>query len=91
MTLKSAFNVSLPVQMFVLRPHIILSDRVYHAKFVADSDAEASMNSIVFQQRFYMYQLAVLCRDVLAEWSAGRRNLVEDPSSYLLNISIVVE
>jgi len=32
-----------------------------------------------------MYQLAVLCREMLAEWSAGRRNLVEDPSWYLFN------
>jgi hypothetical protein len=33
-----------------------------------------------------MYQLAVLCREMLAECSAGRRNLVEDQSWYLLNI-----
>jgi len=32
-----------------------------------------------------MYQLAVLCREILAEWSAGRRNLVEDLSWYLFN------
>jgi hypothetical protein len=34
----------------------------------------------------YIYQLAVLCREMVAEHSAGRRNLVEDPSWYLLNI-----
>ncbi|KAG2033294.1 hypothetical protein BDR03DRAFT_967900 [Suillus americanus] len=39
------------VQMFVLGPRLILSIREYHAKLVADSDAEASMISIVFQDR----------------------------------------
>jgi len=33
-----------------------------------------------------MYQLAVLCRDMLAERSAWKRNLVQDPSWYLFNI-----
>jgi hypothetical protein len=33
-----------------------------------------------------MSQLAVLSREMVAEHSAGRRNLVEDPSWYLLNI-----
>jgi hypothetical protein len=40
--------------MFVLGPRLILSVREYHAKFVADSDAEASMNSIVFQERLHV-------------------------------------
>jgi hypothetical protein len=33
-----------------------------------------------------MYQLAVLYREMLAEYSAGRKNLVEGRSWYLLNI-----
>jgi len=38
------------VQMFVLGPCLILSIRELHAKLVAYSDAETSMNSIVFQE-----------------------------------------
>ncbi|KAG1754685.1 hypothetical protein EDD22DRAFT_957408 [Suillus occidentalis] len=38
------------VQMFVLGPRLILSVREYHAKLVAGSDADISMNSIVFQE-----------------------------------------
>ncbi|KAG1761489.1 hypothetical protein EDD22DRAFT_632817 [Suillus occidentalis] len=41
--------VLLVVQMFVLGPRLILSVREYHAKLVAGSDVEISMNSIVFQ------------------------------------------
>jgi hypothetical protein len=41
----------LVVQMFVLGPRLILSVRENHAKFVADSDAETCMISIVFQDR----------------------------------------
>jgi hypothetical protein len=42
------------VQMFVLGPRLILSVREYHAKLVADSDAETSMNSIVFQEHVHI-------------------------------------
>jgi hypothetical protein len=42
------------VQMFVLGPRLILSVREYHAKLVAGSDAETSMNSIVFQERVHV-------------------------------------
>ncbi|KAG1756144.1 hypothetical protein EDD22DRAFT_912690 [Suillus occidentalis] len=38
------------VQIFVLGPRLILSVREYHAKLVAGSDADTSMNSIVFQE-----------------------------------------
>ncbi|KAG1855324.1 hypothetical protein DFJ58DRAFT_727519 [Suillus subalutaceus] len=42
------------VQMFVLGPRLILSVREYHAKLVADSDAETSMTSIAFQERVHI-------------------------------------
>jgi hypothetical protein len=42
------------VQMFVLGPRLILSVREYHAKVVAESDAETSMSSIVFQERVHV-------------------------------------
>ncbi|KAG1774506.1 hypothetical protein EV702DRAFT_527723 [Suillus placidus] len=44
----------LSVQMFVLGPRLILSVREYHAKLVAGSDAETSMNSIVFQEHVHV-------------------------------------
>ncbi|KAG2055241.1 hypothetical protein BDR06DRAFT_349638 [Suillus hirtellus] len=34
----------------------------------------------------YMCQLAVPSRNVLTEWSAGRRRFVEDPSWYFFNV-----
>ncbi|KAG2114892.1 hypothetical protein BD769DRAFT_1778418 [Suillus cothurnatus] len=46
--LFGVFQVVLVVQMFVLGPRLILSVREYHAKLVANSDAETSMNSIVY-------------------------------------------
>jgi hypothetical protein len=39
------------MQMFVLGPRLILSVREYHANLIAGSDAETSINSIVFQER----------------------------------------
>ncbi|KAG2348148.1 hypothetical protein BDR05DRAFT_957809 [Suillus weaverae] len=42
------------VQMFVLGPRLILSVREYHANLVAESDAESSMTSIVFQERVHV-------------------------------------
>ncbi|KAG2359375.1 hypothetical protein BDR07DRAFT_1415271 [Suillus spraguei] len=42
------------VQMFVLGPRLILSVREYHAKLVVNSDADTSMNSIVFQERVHI-------------------------------------
>ncbi|KAG2104668.1 uncharacterized protein F5147DRAFT_838222 [Suillus discolor] len=52
--LYGAFQILLVVQMFVLGPRLILSVRGYHAKLVADSDAETSMISIVFQERVHV-------------------------------------
>ncbi|KIK39024.1 hypothetical protein CY34DRAFT_808728 [Suillus luteus UH-Slu-Lm8-n1] len=40
--------------MFVVGPRLILSVREHHAKLVADSDAETSMNSIVFQEHVHI-------------------------------------
>ncbi|KAG2360587.1 hypothetical protein BDR07DRAFT_1610675 [Suillus spraguei] len=52
--LQGALPVLLGVQMFVLGPRLILSVRDYHAKLVADSDAETSMRSIVFERRVHV-------------------------------------
>ncbi|KAG1794582.1 uncharacterized protein HD556DRAFT_1527032 [Suillus plorans] len=52
--LGGAVQILLVVQMFVLGPRLILSVREYHAKLVAYSDAETSMNSIVFQERVHV-------------------------------------
>ncbi|KAG1830643.1 hypothetical protein EV424DRAFT_270074 [Suillus variegatus] len=52
--LEGALQILLVVQMFVLGPRLILSVREYHAKLVAYSDAETSMNSIVFQERVHV-------------------------------------
>jgi hypothetical protein len=46
--------VLLAVQLFVLGPRLILSVREYHAKLVAGSDADTSMNSIVFQEQVHI-------------------------------------
>jgi hypothetical protein len=54
MILNGANNVLLVLQMFVLGPRLILSVREYNAKLVANSDAETSMNSIVFQERVHV-------------------------------------
>ncbi|KAG2090755.1 uncharacterized protein F5147DRAFT_840940 [Suillus discolor] len=42
------------VQMFVLGPRLILSVREYHAKHVAYSNAESSINLIVFQEHIHV-------------------------------------
>ncbi|KAG2093911.1 uncharacterized protein F5147DRAFT_779201 [Suillus discolor] len=47
-------QILLVVQTFVLGPRLILSVREYHAKLVAYSDAETSMNSIVFQEHVHI-------------------------------------
>ncbi|KAG2359373.1 hypothetical protein BDR07DRAFT_220155 [Suillus spraguei] len=52
--LVGALEVLFGVQMFVLGPRLILSVREYHAKLVVNSDAETSMNSIVFQERVHV-------------------------------------
>ncbi|KAG2099899.1 uncharacterized protein F5147DRAFT_655732 [Suillus discolor] len=52
--LNGALEISFVVQIFVLGPRLILSVREYHANLVADSDAETSMNSIVFQERVHV-------------------------------------
>ncbi|KAG2106640.1 uncharacterized protein F5147DRAFT_837859 [Suillus discolor] len=54
LTLDGALQILSVVQMFVLGPRLILSVREYHAKLVAYSDAETSMNSIVFQEHIYV-------------------------------------
>jgi hypothetical protein len=53
-TTYGAFNVLSVVQVFVLGSRLILSIREYHAKLVASSDAETSMNPIVFQERVHV-------------------------------------
>jgi hypothetical protein len=51
LTSDGILDVISVVQMSVLGPRLILSVREYHAKLVAgESDAETSMNSIVFQE-----------------------------------------
>ncbi|KAG2103752.1 uncharacterized protein F5147DRAFT_775878 [Suillus discolor] len=52
--LSGAIQILSVVQMFVLGPRLILSVREYHAKLVAYSDAETSMNSIVFQEHVHV-------------------------------------
>ncbi|KAG1734560.1 hypothetical protein EDD22DRAFT_359665 [Suillus occidentalis] len=52
--LNGFFSVFTFVQMFVLGPRLILSVREYHAKLVAGSDADTSMNSIVFQEHVHI-------------------------------------
>ncbi|KAG1778971.1 hypothetical protein EV702DRAFT_1215732 [Suillus placidus] len=52
--LTAALKIFLSVQLFMLGPHLILSIREYHAKLVANSDAETSMKSIVFQERVHV-------------------------------------
>jgi hypothetical protein len=52
--LYGALQVLLGMQTFVLGPHLILSVREYHAKLIAGSDAETSMNSIVFQEHVHV-------------------------------------
>ncbi|KAG1746987.1 hypothetical protein EDD22DRAFT_274318 [Suillus occidentalis] len=42
------------VQMFVLGPRLILSVREYNAELVTGSDADTSMNSIVFQEHVHI-------------------------------------
>ncbi|KAG1784730.1 uncharacterized protein HD556DRAFT_1531904 [Suillus plorans] len=53
-TLEGAREILSIVQMFLLGPRLILSVREYNAKLVAYSDAETSMNSIVFQERVHV-------------------------------------
>ncbi|KAG1802010.1 uncharacterized protein HD556DRAFT_1493638 [Suillus plorans] len=52
--LAGALQILSFVQMFVLGPRLILSVREYHAKLVACSDVETSMNSIVFQEHVHV-------------------------------------
>ncbi|KAG1778963.1 hypothetical protein EV702DRAFT_1277409 [Suillus placidus] len=52
--LYGALEPLLNVEMFVLGPRLILSVREFNAKLVADSDAETSMASIVFQDRVHV-------------------------------------
>ncbi|KAG1809356.1 uncharacterized protein BJ212DRAFT_1484476 [Suillus subaureus] len=49
-----ALQILLVVQMFVLGPRLILSVREYHANLVADSDAETSLDSTVFQEHVHV-------------------------------------
>ncbi|KAG1899997.1 uncharacterized protein F5891DRAFT_1189080 [Suillus fuscotomentosus] len=52
--LLSTVQILLVVQIYVLGPRLILSVREYNAKLVAYSDAETSMNSIVFQEHVHV-------------------------------------
>ncbi|KAG2348173.1 hypothetical protein BDR05DRAFT_610945 [Suillus weaverae] len=52
--LYGACEILVVVQLFVLGPRLILSVREYHAKLMANSDAETSMKSIVFQERVHV-------------------------------------
>ncbi|KAG2114868.1 hypothetical protein BD769DRAFT_1642263 [Suillus cothurnatus] len=52
--LNGVIQIVLSVQMFVLGPRLILSVREYHAKLVAESDADISMSSIVFEERVHV-------------------------------------
>ncbi|KAG1817880.1 hypothetical protein EV424DRAFT_1540232 [Suillus variegatus] len=52
--LLGALQILFVMQMFVLGPRLILSVREYNAKLVAYSDAETSLNSIVFQERVHV-------------------------------------
>ncbi|KIK37910.1 hypothetical protein CY34DRAFT_809885 [Suillus luteus UH-Slu-Lm8-n1] len=47
-------NVLAFVQMIVLGPRLILSVREYHAKLLAGSNPDTSMNSIVFQEHVHI-------------------------------------
>ncbi|KAG1742066.1 hypothetical protein EDD22DRAFT_1007054 [Suillus occidentalis] len=54
MILNGILQVLIIVQMFVLGSRLILSVREYHAKLVAGSNADTSMNSIVFQEHVHI-------------------------------------
>ncbi|KAG2104642.1 uncharacterized protein F5147DRAFT_654315 [Suillus discolor] len=74
--LNGALQILLFVQMFVMGPRLILSVREYHAKFVACSDAETSMNSIVFQEHTNLFlvvlllELSELAAHTCTKWQA---------------------
>ncbi|KAG2103740.1 uncharacterized protein F5147DRAFT_838461 [Suillus discolor] len=53
-TLGGILQILSVVQRFVLGPRLILSVREYHAKLVARSDTETSMNSILFQEHVHV-------------------------------------
>jgi hypothetical protein len=42
------------IQMFVLGPRLILGVRQCNAKLMADSDAEATMTSVVFREYLHV-------------------------------------
>jgi hypothetical protein len=50
----ASLQIASVVQMFVLGPRLILGVREYHAKLVANSDADASLSSIVFEERVHI-------------------------------------
>ncbi|KAG1798931.1 uncharacterized protein HD556DRAFT_161374 [Suillus plorans] len=52
--LYGVLQILLIVQMFVLGPRLILSVREHNAKLVAYSDAETSMNTIIFQEHVHV-------------------------------------
>jgi hypothetical protein len=52
--IQGSLQILLGVQLFVLGPRLILSVREYHVKLVASSDADTSMNSIVFQEHVHI-------------------------------------
>ncbi|KAG2101551.1 uncharacterized protein F5147DRAFT_655202 [Suillus discolor] len=74
------------VQMFVLGPRLILSVREYHAKLVAYSDAEISMNSILFQehvQAILFIVVSLLERNTRA-WAKCKSALAADSARNFL-------
>ncbi|KAG1784849.1 uncharacterized protein HD556DRAFT_1531850 [Suillus plorans] len=52
--LGGTLQICMVIQLFVLGPRLILSVRGYHAKLVAYSDAETSMNLLVFQEHVHV-------------------------------------
>ncbi|KAG1798949.1 uncharacterized protein HD556DRAFT_1440010 [Suillus plorans] len=54
MTLSGALQILSAVQMFVVGPRLILSVREYNAKLVAYTNAEATMDSIVFKEHVHV-------------------------------------
>ncbi|KAG1789236.1 uncharacterized protein HD556DRAFT_1447086 [Suillus plorans] len=53
-TLGGFLQILLVIEMFLLGPRLILSVREYNAKIVAESDAETSMDSIVFEEHVHI-------------------------------------
>ncbi|KAG2354555.1 hypothetical protein BDR07DRAFT_1429077 [Suillus spraguei] len=57
---NGALQILTGVQMFVLGPRLILSVRENHAELLANSDAETSMDTIVFQERAHVSTSSIM-------------------------------